>query len=54
MEVCDIGLQALSGAIDRGDKIIYIAMIMKPIMNTGVSAKQPDTIWCKNNNNSSR
>lgn len=32
----DIGLQALSGAIDRGDKIIYICYDNEAYMNTGV------------------
>lgn len=32
----DIGLQALSGAIDRGDRIIYICYDNEAYMNTGV------------------
>lgn len=32
----DIGLQALSGAIDRGEKIIYICYDNEAYMNTGV------------------
>lgn len=32
----DIGLQALSGAIDRGDKIIYICYDNEAYMNTGI------------------
>ncbi|AEY68134.1 thiamine pyrophosphate-dependent enzyme [Clostridium sp. BNL1100] len=32
----DIGLQALSGAIDRGDKILYICYDNEAYMNTGV------------------
>ena len=32
----DIGFQALSGAIDRGDKIIYICYDNEAYMNTGV------------------
>lgn len=32
----DIGIQALSGAIDRGDKIIYICYDNEAYMNTGI------------------
>lgn len=32
----DIGLQALSGAIDRGDKVIYICYDNEAYMNTGI------------------
>ncbi len=32
----DIGFQALSGAIDRGDKIIYICYDNEAYMNTGI------------------
>lgn len=32
----DIGIQALSGAIDRGDKVIYICYDNEAYMNTGV------------------
>jgi pyruvate ferredoxin oxidoreductase beta subunit len=32
----DIGLQALSGAIDRGDRIIYICYDNEAYMNTGI------------------
>lgn len=32
----DIGLQALSGAIDRGDRVIYICYDNEAYMNTGV------------------
>jgi pyruvate ferredoxin oxidoreductase beta subunit len=32
----DIGLQALSGAIDRGDRILYICYDNEAYMNTGV------------------
>lgn len=32
----DIGIQALSGAIDRGDKMIYICYDNEAYMNTGV------------------
>ena len=32
----DIGIQALSGAIDRGDKVIYICYDNEAYMNTGI------------------
>jgi pyruvate ferredoxin oxidoreductase beta subunit len=32
----DIGLQALSGAIDRGDRVIYICYDNEAYMNTGI------------------
>ncbi len=32
----DIGIQALSGAVDRNDKIIYICMDNEAYMNTGI------------------
>lgn len=32
----DIGLQALSGAIDRGDRIIYVCYDNEAYMNTGI------------------
>jgi pyruvate ferredoxin oxidoreductase beta subunit len=32
----DIGIQALSGAIDRGDKIIYVCYDNEAYMNTGI------------------
>lgn len=32
----DIGLQALSGAVDRGDRVIYICYDNEAYMNTGV------------------
>jgi len=43
----DIGLQSLSGALERGDKILYICYDNEAYMNTGVqgSASTPTYAW---------
>jgi len=43
----DIGLQALSGALERGDKILYICYDNEAYMNTGIqgSASTPLAAW---------
>ncbi len=43
----DIGLQSLSGALERGDKILYICYDNEAYMNTGIqgSASTPTNAW---------
>ncbi|MBS4024066.1 MAG: pyruvate synthase subunit beta [Clostridia bacterium] len=43
----DIGIQALSGALERGDKIIYICYDNEAYMNTGIqgSGSTPPHAW---------
>ncbi|WP_425058753.1 Oxalate oxidoreductase subunit beta [Sporomusa carbonis] len=43
----DIGLQALSGALERGDKILYICYDNEAYMNTGIqgSGSTPLNAW---------
>ncbi|MCX7959031.1 MAG: thiamine pyrophosphate-dependent enzyme, partial [Deltaproteobacteria bacterium] len=43
----DIGIQALSGAIDRRDKIIYVCYDNEAYMNTGIqrSSATPQLAW---------
>lgn len=43
----DIGLQALSGALERGDRILYICYDNEGYMNTGIQASgsTPMTAW---------
>jgi pyruvate ferredoxin oxidoreductase beta subunit len=43
----DIGLQALSGAIDRRDKIIYICYDNEAYMNTGIQKSGLTPFGCK-------
>jgi len=43
----DIGLQSLSGALERGDRILYICYDNEAYMNTGIqgSASTPTNAW---------
>ena len=40
----DIGIQALSGAIDRNDDILYICYDNEAYMNTGIQQKLADPV----------
>ena len=45
----DIGLQALSGAMERGDEILYVCYDNEAYMNTGIqgSGSTPQGAWTK-------
>jgi len=43
----DIGIQALSGAVERGEDIIYVCYDNEAYMNTGIqrSSSTPQGAW---------
>lgn len=41
----DIGLQALSGAFERGDKILYVCYDNEAYMNTGIQASSSSPLY---------
>ncbi len=47
---CDIGLQSLSGAAERGENIIYVCYDNEAYMNTGIqrSSSTPEGAWTSN------
>ncbi len=50
----DIGIQALSGAIDRNDNILYICYDNEAYMNTGIQKKLFDAFRGKDYHHTSR
>ena len=50
----DIGLQALSGAVERGHDFLFILYDNEGYMNTGIQRSSSTPIWRSNNYNSSR